>query len=57
MQTVISADIGTTAVKVSLVERTGAILSTSGNAYPLETEDEQVEQETLFWWDAFCKGL
>ena len=57
MHTVISVDIGTTAAKVSLVERSGNILHTSVHSYPLESEASRVEQDPLLWWDAFRKGV
>ncbi len=57
MYTVISADIGTTATKVSLVERSGEILFTSSHSYPLVLEASRVEQDPLLWWEAFRKGV
>lgn len=57
MNTVISADIGTTAAKVSLVERSGKILFTSTHSYPLVSKGSRVEQDPLLWWDAFRKGV
>ncbi|MCK5199272.1 MAG: hypothetical protein KAR21_13020, partial [Spirochaetales bacterium] len=57
MHTVISADIGTSAAKVSLVERSGNILYTSAHSYPLESEVSRAEQDPLLWWDAFRKGV
>jgi len=57
MNTVISADIGTTAAKVSLVERSGEILFTTSHSYPLVSEASRVEQDPLLWWDAFRKGI
>ena len=56
MQTVVSVDIGTTAVKTSLIERTGRILLTESIEYPLITNGSQVEQNPRDWWTAFCKS-
>jgi len=57
MHTVISVDIGTTAAKVSLVERSGNILHSSVHSYPLKSEASRVEQDSHLWWDAFRKGV
>jgi len=57
MQSVISVDIGTTAVKVSLVERGGRILFTSAEDYPTDLSHGRVEQNPEHWWRAFIKCL
>ncbi len=57
MNSVISADIGTTAAKVSLIERSGNILYTSVHSYGLISENGRMEQDPFLWWQAFREGI
>jgi xylulokinase len=55
MQYLISVDIGTTALKSSLVARNGAIVDSYKEEYPLITRGSEVEQDPNLWWEAFCR--
>jgi len=57
MQSVLSVDIGTTAVKVSLVERDGSILLSTAENYPTDFSHGRAEQDPEHWWRAFIKCL
>ncbi len=55
MQYIISVDIGTTALKSSIVQRDGIIAASSSEGYPLMTQGASVEQDPTLWWEAFCR--
>jgi xylulokinase len=54
MQYVISVDVGTTALKSSLVGRDGTILDARSQEYPLIVDGPAIEQDPQLWWEAFC---
>ncbi len=54
----IGADLGTSALKLLLVEHTGAILRAVSRAYPLSfPHSGWSEQRPEDWWDAFVSGI
>ncbi len=57
MSRIISADIGTTAAKVALVELSGNIVDTTARSYPLKVKGSWAEQNPQDWWTAFCGGV
>lgn len=57
MQSVISVDIGTTAVKASFIERDGNIISNYVENYPTDFSAGRVEQNPENWWNALIKCL
>ncbi len=55
---ILSLDLGTTAIKVAIVDRNGKMLATSTQEYKLLTPDTfSVELPVETYWDAFKKGL
>ncbi len=50
----ISTDIGTTAVKTSLLTDKGSVICTESHGYPLLSEGTRAEQDPRLWWEAFC---
>ncbi|MBI9109533.1 MAG: hypothetical protein JEZ04_22510 [Spirochaetales bacterium] len=57
MQSVLSVDLGTTAVKVSLVRRDGNILFTTAENYPSDLSGGRVEQDPEDWWRALKTAI
>lgn len=54
----IGADLGTSALKLLLVEHTGAILRTVSRTYPLSfPRSGWSEQRPEDWWEAFVSGM
>ena len=54
----IGVDLGTSAVKLILIDETGAILQTVSEAYPLsQPQPHWSEQNPEDWWNAVCEGL
>ena len=56
MRTLISADIGTTAAKISLMDEKGNLIAVSSRDYPMATDGPKVEQDPALWWEAFITG-
>lgn len=55
---ILSLDLGTTAIKVAIVDLNGKILATSTQEYKLLTPDKlSVELPVKTYWEAFKKGL
>ena len=54
MEYLISSDIGTTALKSSIVGKDGTILASSSAEYPLFADGPVMEQDPEHWWEAFC---
>lgn len=55
---IIGLDLGTTALKIALFEKSGKILSVSTQEYPLLTpETDHVEVEPKTYWQSFKDGL
>ncbi len=51
--TVLSIDLGTTGVKVAIVDESGLVLASAGEVLPLIfTDDGGVEQDANGWWEA-----
>lgn len=58
MKLLLGLDIGTTAMKIALFDRTGALLAVSTQEYDLLTPaPNYVEEKPEVYWDAFCTGL
>ena len=54
----IGIDLGTSAVKLLLVDALGRILASVSEEYPLSfPQPGWSEQEPADWWDAVCRGL
>ncbi len=54
----IGIDLGTSAVKLLLVDASGRILASVSEEYPLSfPQPGWSEQEPADWWDAVCRGL
>ncbi len=51
----LSVDIGTTALKSSIISREGILIDSESGEYPLITEGSAVEQDPELWWNAFCE--
>jgi xylulokinase len=56
MEWLLSIDIGTTAMKMALVDRSGRIRQTVSYSYPSYMEGNRIEQDPELWWDAVLKG-
>lgn len=54
MEYLMSVDIGTTALKSSIVSRFGTIIASETKEYPLLSNRQYVEQDPHLWWDSFC---
>lgn len=52
MQTVIAVDIGTTAAKAAVVDRSGKIYASVSATYPLFKQGPEVTQSPSDWWQA-----
>ena len=50
----LSVDIGTTALKSSIISREGTLIDSASGEYPLIARGSAVEQDPELWWDAFC---
>ncbi len=58
MKYYIGADLGTSALKLLLVDMNGEIKNSVSNSYPLSYPNPGwSEQSPEFWWDAFKKGV
>ena len=58
MKLLLGLDIGTTAMKIALFDRTGALLAVSTQEYDLLTPaPNYVEEKPEVYWDAFCTCL
>lgn len=58
MRLLLGLDIGTTAMKIALFDRTGVLLAVSTQEYDLLTPaPNYVEERPQVYWDAFCAGL
>ena len=58
MKLFIGADLGTSALKLLLVDGEGAILNTVMKTYPVSyPKPGHSEQEPLDWWNAFLSGV
>jgi len=57
MQELISADAGTSGIKVALVEASGKILASSVQSYPSTVQGSRAEQDPRDWWTGFRKAL
>lgn len=55
MQYLLSVDIGTTALKSSLIARDGTVVASQSEEYPLVANGSAMEQDPQLWWEAFCK--
>ena len=55
MQYLLSVDIGTTALKSSLIARDGTVVASQSEEYPLIANGSAMEQDPQLWWEAFCK--
>ena len=54
----IGIDLGTSAVKLLLVDGSGQICGSVSEEYPLSfPQPDWSEQEPADWWDAVCRGL
>ena len=54
----IGADLGTSALKLLLVDRCGKIVKTATKTYPVRYPNPGwSEQNPEDWWNAFCKGV
>lgn len=56
MEWLLSIDIGTTALKMALVDSKGRIFRTVSHSYPLRAEGNRIEQDPRLWWEAVLKG-
>ena len=55
---ILGVDLGTSSVKVALVEPDGTPLATASRAYPLDTpRPGWAEQDPERWWDATCDAV
>ena len=57
MKTYIGADLGTSSIKLSLVDAKGIILNEVSKDYPLYQHDLYSEQNPLDWWEQFNIAL
>lgn len=57
MDYLISADIGTTALKTSIVGSDGGITASETSEYPLIAKGSLIEQNPEYWWKAFCSTV
>ena len=57
MKTYIGADLGTSSIKLSLVDAKGTILNEVSKDYPLYQHDLYSEQNPLDWWKQFNVAL
>ena len=57
MKTYIGADLGTSSIKLSLVDARGIILNEVSKDYPLYQHDLYSEQNPLDWWEQFNIAL
>jgi len=55
MDYLLSVDIGTTALKSSIVARDGTIIAAESRSYPVIAEGNAMEQDPRLWWGAFCE--
>jgi xylulokinase len=55
MQYLLSVDIGTTALKSSMIARDGTVIASRSEEYPLVANGSAMEQDPQLWWEAFCK--
>jgi xylulokinase len=55
MQYLLSVDIGTTALKSSMIARDGTVIASQSEEYPLVANGSAMEQDPQLWWEAFCK--
>lgn len=57
MQTILSIDLGTTGLKVALVEPSGRLLAAAGAEYPVVCpRPGYAEQDPELWWQALLEG-
>ncbi|MBN2858790.1 MAG: tryptophan synthase subunit alpha [Sphaerochaetaceae bacterium] len=50
----LSVDIGTTALKSSIITQEGSLIDSAAEEYPLIAEGNAIEQDPELWWNAFC---
>lgn len=50
----LSVDIGTTALKSSIITQEGHLIDSASAEYPLSVEGNAIEQDPELWWEAFC---
>jgi xylulokinase len=53
-QYLLSVDVGTTALKSSIIARDGTLVDSATGEYPLLAEGNAIEQNPELWWNAFC---
>jgi xylulokinase len=57
MQTILSIDLGTTGLKVALVDLSGKLLAAAGAEYPIAApRPGYAEQDPELWWQALLEG-
>jgi xylulokinase len=57
MDTIISIDLGTTGLKVALVDLSGRLLAAAGTEYPIvSAQPGHAEQDPELWWQALLSG-
>ncbi|HUX22017.1 MAG TPA: xylulokinase [Spirochaetia bacterium] len=57
METIISIDLGTTALKVAIVELSGRLVAAVGSEYPIiSSRPGYAEQDPRLWWQALVQG-
>jgi xylulokinase len=57
VQTILSIDLGTTGLKVALVDLSGKLLASAGGEYPiLSPRPGYAEQDPELWWRALLEG-
>jgi xylulokinase len=57
MQTILSIDLGTTGLKVALVDLSGRLIASAGGEYPiLSPRPGYAEQDPELWWQALLQG-
>lgn len=57
MKTYLGVDLGTSSIKLSLIDENGQTLAEASESYPIFQEGVFSEQEPIDWWNAFEKGL
>lgn len=57
MKLFIGADLGTSCLKMSLLDEEGKILAEVSKSYPLYIHGEESEQDPTDWWKAFETGI